>query len=233
MHAILSYARLGLEKLVNDELPTRKAQQYFSRIDQGGERLLRLLNDLLDLSKLEAGKMTYSMQNVDVARIAAETLAEFDGMARRRGVSLALDHTGGRAGAWCDADRVTQVIGNLLSNAIKFSPQGATVSVRVEVTGSSSAHDAAVVIGVSDQGVGIPAGELESVFDKFVQSTKTKTGSGGTGLGLSICRQIIRDHGGHIWAELRPGGGSIVQFVLPCDAAPVALAGTDIPEVAR
>ena len=233
MHAILSYARLGLEKLVNDELPTRKAQQYFSRIDQGGERLLRLLNDLLDLSKLEAGKMTYAMQSVDVARVASEALAEFDGMARRRGVTLALDHAGGRAGAWCDADRITQVIGNLLSNAIKFSPQGATVSVRVEVTTGVAAQDAAVVIGVSDQGVGIPVGELESVFDKFVQSTKTKTGSGGTGLGLSICRQIIRDHGGRIWAELRPGGGSIVQFVLPCEAAPVALAGTDISEVAR
>jgi PAS domain S-box-containing protein len=232
MHAILSYARLGLDKLANNRLPAHKAQQYFGRIDQGGERLLGLLNDLLDLSKLEAGKMSYQMRSVDVARVAKATLAEFEGLARSHGVTLELCATPAGATAWCDADRVTQVLSNLLSNAIKFSAHGGSASVAVEAAELAAGGARAIAVSVSDRGIGIPANELESVFDEFVQSTKTKTGSGGTGLGLSICRQIIEDHSGRIWAELRPGGGSILRFVLPCEA-PVAgaLTGTGVAEV--
>jgi signal transduction histidine kinase len=230
----LSYARLGIEKLTNDALPPHKARHYFARIDQGGERLLRLLNDLLDLSKLNAGKMTYRMQSVDVAGVAADTVAEFDGLARRGGVTLVLRQGDSDTAAWCDADRITQVLSNLLSNAVKFSPPGGAVSVEVGLAVQAAGHARRIELGVSDEGVGILADELESVFDKFVQSSKTKTGSGGTGLGLSICRQIIEDHGGRIWAELRPEGGSIVRFVLPCEAPPRLgmLTGTTLAEVA-
>ncbi len=233
LHAILSYARLGIEKLAQGELATPKARQYFSRIDQGGERLLGLLNDLLDLAKLEAGKMTYRMASVDVAGVASEAIAEFDGLARRRGVTLALSRAEGAVVAWCDTSRITQVISNLLSNAIRFSPQGGAVGVHVAPTAAGNGHGEAIAISVSDEGVGIPADELEAVFDKFVQSSKTKTGSGGTGLGLSISRQIIQDHGGRIWAQVRPGGGSIVEFVLPREAAYAApmLAGDNFSEI--
>ena len=232
MHAILSYARLGLDKLANNRLPPHKAQQYLGRIDQGGERLLGLLNDLLDLSKLEAGKMSYQMRSVDLARVAKRTVAEFEGLARSRGVTLELRGAPGDVAAWCDADRVTQVLSNLLSNAIKFSVHGGSVSVAVEAVELPAGGARAIAVSVSDRGIGIPANELESVFDKFVQSTKTNTGSGGTGLGLSICRQIIEDHSGRIWAEVRPEGGSIVRFVLPCEApAAGALTGAGAVEV--
>src|SRR4029079_3844412 len=104
MHAILSYARMGKEKLGKD-LPLAKAQQYFSRIHQGGERLLGLLNDLLDLSKLEAGKMTYHVVPVDMERLAAGVLAQCEGLARSRDVRLTLHKSALDVCAWCDAQR--------------------------------------------------------------------------------------------------------------------------------
>jgi PAS domain S-box-containing protein len=224
MHAILSYARLGLDKAVKGELLLPKAQQYFLRIDQGGERLLRLVNDLLDLSKLEAGGMTYAMQRADAGILAANVIADFEALAKAGGVRLELDAKPGSLFARCDPGRITQVLGNLLSNAIKFSPPQSAVSVRVSAVPGGGKDDQ-VMFSVSDRGVGIPDAELEAVFDKFVQSSKTRTGSGGTGLGLSICRQILRDHGGRIWAQARPGGGTLVHFVLPVAAVADSDAG--------
>ena len=98
---------------------------------------------------------------------------------------------------------------NLISNAFKFSTEGNRISI--EITRS----DQEFQVSVADQGVGIPDDELEAVFDKFVQSSKTKTGSGGTGLGLAICKQIIQDHDGNIWAENTPTGGAKFAFTLP------------------
>jgi PAS domain S-box-containing protein len=223
LHAILSYARLGSEKSAKDALSKPKSEQYFGRIHQGGERLLGLLNDLLDLSKLEAGKMEYRMQSVDLEALIAGTLLQFEGLARSRGVTLAAEISQPSTRAWCDPDRIGQVLANLLSNAIKFSKGGGLVSVtiaRAQLAHGEGAQSPALRVSVRDQGVGIPEAELDKIFDKFVQSSKTKTGSGGTGLGLSICRQIIEDHTGRIWAENRAeDGGAAVHFVLPVEPA--------------
>jgi signal transduction histidine kinase len=218
MHAILSYARLGMERVTREDYPKHKVQTYFSRIDQGGERLLSLLNDLLDLSKLEAGKMGYRMESRDVHACVRATVQQFDGMARARGVNLTLREPPDDMHAWCDGDRLAQVLANLLSNAIKFSSAGGSVSV--DLTGAYMARNerqgvAAVQIDVNDGGVGIPQDELASIFDKFVQSSTTKSGSGGTGLGLSICKEIVEDHGGRIWAECNPAGGSVFRVQIP------------------
>jgi signal transduction histidine kinase len=105
-----------------------------------------------------------------------------------------------------------QVLRNLLSNAVKFSPDGG----RIELSLQSDAQS--VVVGVRDHGVGIPEAELETIFDQFVQSSRTKTGAGGTGLGLAICREIVTAHRGHIWAENRPEGGAALFFTLPLQA---------------
>ena len=218
MHAILSYARLGVEKIAERDVPIHKIQQYLGRIDQGGERLLGLLNDLLDLSKLEAGKMAYRMAPVHLGRLARATASQFDGMARAQGLALLLEGAEADHRAWCDEARIGQVLSNLLANAIQFSQPGGAVSVCLGPgwlqEGESKVP--AVHVSVSDQGVGIPDGELEQIFDKFVQSSKTKTGSGGTGLGLSICKEIVCDHRGRIWAENNPQGGARVSILLPC-----------------
>jgi signal transduction histidine kinase len=230
MHAILSYARLGIEKLARGGAPVSKLQQYLTRIDQGGERLRNLLNDLLDLSRLEAGKMTYAMARSNLADVARAAVTQFDGLARARDIALHLEVVSENTHAWCDPDRIGQVFANLLSNAIKFSSGGAVVRIRLAagVLPGRAADEPvpAVQIGVSDHGVGIPAGELESVFDKFVQSSSTKSGSGGTGLGLSISREIVQGHGGRMWASTNPGGGTLITFLLPRAAlAEVSAAG--------
>ena len=197
MHAILSFARLGTERA--GSAPADKLQQYFARVEQSGERLLALLDDLLDLSKLEAGKMRYDMADADVSALVRGAVEEYAELVRCPGAERR--DRGRRRGphAWCDPARIGQVVRNLLSNAIKFSPQGGRIAV-VSGGGAARAGRAAVAMSVSDEGPGIPEAELEQVFDKFVQSSKTRSGAGGTGLGLSICRQILEDHDGRIWA---------------------------------
>jgi PAS domain S-box-containing protein len=220
MHAILSFARLGLEKARSPAPAVERIEHHLTRVEQSGERLLALLNDLLDLSKLEAGKMRYEMARADLAAVAAGVIEECALLARERGLTVALEVHTADARAWCDRHRVGQVVRNLLSNAIKFSPAGGRVSVVCE----DALERGALSLTVQDQGTGIPEDELESIFDKFVQSSKTKSGAGGTGLGLSICRQIVHDHGGRIWAGNRPQGGAFITFVLPRHAPPAAAA---------
>jgi len=227
MHAILSFARLGAERAMLTPVPTDKIVQYLGRIETSGARLLRLVNDLLDLSKLEAGRMTYEFGRHAVVPLVEAVEAELGVLARERGVRVRIEAAPGDAHAWCDPNRVLQVVRNLLSNAIKFSPEG--TEVRIQVAGAElragqrredQARVPAVSVSVVDEGVGIPSGELDAVFDKFVQSSKTKSGAGGTGLGLAICREIVHQHGGRLWAENNPDCGARFVMVLPVDPLP-------------
>jgi signal transduction histidine kinase len=108
-----------------------------------------------------------------------------------------------------DAAKIQQVVRNLFSNAIKFTPEGGTITVAMHYDTQGA------IVTVLDQGPGVPDAELETIFDKFVQSSLTKTGAGGTGLGLAICHEIIASHQGRIWAENHPAGGAKFTFVLP------------------
>jgi len=145
------------------------------------------------------------MKRWNLHEIASEVLWEFTELARAKSVTIKVQAPTGSTDLDCDAARMGQVIRNLVSNALKFTPEGSIVRLAVEqitvpLDDGGPATDA-VQLSVSDEGQGIPAAELETVFDKFVQSSKTKSGAGGTGLGLSICREIVRHHGGRIWAE--------------------------------
>jgi signal transduction histidine kinase len=113
-----------------------------------------------------------------------------------------------------DPGKIMQVLRNLLSNAVKFSPAGGTIELTV------GQGESGLVVSVGDQGLGIPEGEQQTIFDKFIQSSKTRTGAGGTGLGLAICREIIMAHHGRIWAENRPEGGAVFFLELPRQMAP-------------
>ena len=203
MHGILSYARFGQQK----SPPGEKLRGYFDEIHDSGSRLMALLNDLLDLSKLEAGKALYSMREAELSDVAHAVRSELQGMVDEKGLNLEVTAADGGQTAAFDSERIHQVIRNLVSNAIKFSSPRSTI--RVEVSGM----DNLVRCSVVNQGVGIPEDELESVFDKFVQSSKTRSGSGGTGLGLAICREIVTQHGGRIWAEYAPGGAE-TRFIV-------------------
>ena len=216
MHAILSFASMGNDKV--GQAPDDKLQRYFSRIEQSGKRLLLMLNDLLDLSKLEAGKMSFLMDHCDLAQTVDQVVGEFDALIKENKLKLQLETNGVVTRAWFDADRILQVVTNLLSNAVKFSPQNSVVHVvfsddQLEIDGVEPIE--AVRLTVSDQGIGIPENELESVFDKFVQSSETNTGAGGTGLGLAICKHIVEYHNGRVFAENNADVGTSFHLVLP------------------
>jgi PAS domain S-box-containing protein len=219
MHAILSFSQLGLERLASGRIDAERTRLYFDRIHHSGSRLLALLNDLLDLSKLEAGKMAYEFGRHRLSDIATLVVGELSALARERALVVEIEESGDPVFAWCDQARIVQVVRNLLSNALKFSADGRRVRLVLGTDPASGDVPAQARLAVIDQGIGIPEGELETVFDKFVQSSKTKSGAGGTGLGLAICREITHQHGGRLWAENNPDGGAVFTLVLPVEAA--------------
>jgi PAS domain S-box-containing protein len=209
MHAVLSFAELGERKAGSGDLP--KLLHYFGRIRSSGQRLLQILNDLLDLSKLEAGKMQYDMRQIDLRALVREVVEEFAPLARANAVQFQLELAPELREVRADALRMGQVIRNLVSNAIKFSPDGGVVRI-----GLHENDNAWTELRVEDEGVGIPESELGTIFDKFTQSSKTKTGAGGTGLGLAISREIVYAHDGSIHAHNRIEGGACFIVALPC-----------------
>ncbi len=171
--------------------------------------LLSLLNDLLDLAKLESGYMAFGLQACSVHVLVALVVEEVQDQLTQHHLAMDFEPPPEPLSAMVDSHRFMQVIRNLLSNAIKFSPSGGRITIAMSPRASH------LVITVRDQGVGIPEAELETIFDKFVQSSKTKTGAGGTGLGLAICREIMAAHQGRIWAANAPEGGAVFTVELP------------------
>ncbi|BEV72838.1 MULTISPECIES: ATP-binding protein [unclassified Paludibacterium] len=211
MHAILGFAEMGQSRA--DQSGQEKIQQYFKRILSSGNRLLSLLNDLLDLAKMEVGRMEYNLQEDDLPRHLRDVCDELTGMAEGTGIHIELDADPQPLLATFDSVRIGQVLRNLLTNAIKFSPPDSTIKVEARLLPGAGFPLAQV--RVIDQGPGIPPSELESIFDKFIQSSSTKTGAGGTGLGLAICREIIHAHQGEIRADNAAEGGAIFSFTFP------------------
>ncbi|MCB1874544.1 MAG: PAS domain-containing protein [Chromatiales bacterium] len=220
MHAIMGFAELGVENV--EQVDRGKLRQYFERIHSSSLRLLDLLNDLLDLSKLEAGKMEFKPRRSDLNRVANLAVAEMAELIRRKNLSVEVVKSKLDTHAIFDPEKLLQVVRNLLANAIKFSQPGEHISLRfaaseladLDAMGQSRSL-AALSLQVEDRGPGIPDRELNTIFDKFVQSSATRTGAGGTGLGLAICREIVRGHKGCIEARNRPEGGAIFTVSLP------------------
>jgi signal transduction histidine kinase len=176
------------------------------------ERLVRLIGDVLDIQKMEAGQMDYQRVLQPVAPVVEGAVAAMDSFASQAGVRLSFE-AGEGAGllrAEVDRDRLTQVLTNLLSNAIKFSESGAEVLTRLEAQGSR------LRIAVIDHGAGIPEAFRERVFQRFAQADGADSRrNGGTGLGLSICRTIVEEHGGRIWFDSVEGEGTSFFVELP------------------
>ena len=207
LHCILSFASFGIKRYQSAK--PEKILDYFSKIKESGKVLLALLNNLLDLVKLESKGTTFTFEPTDLHRLIQSVMNEFDAMLLERNLSLRYDALDFEEMVTLNADKIKQVVRNLLNNAVKFSPKGGVIDIEIRHAGN------AVRVCVRDQGPGIPPDELETVFDKFAQSSKTKTGAGGTGLGLAICREIITRHGGCIGAENKPDGGAEFFFEIP------------------
>ncbi len=216
MHAILSFADFGIRKA---QAMPEKTRSYFMKIKDAGTRLLTLLNSLLDLSKMEAGRMTFDFKEVDIVPLARNVVDEFSSLLHEHGTILEFRESGPLA-VKGDPMRLMQVLRNLLGNAVKFSPKGSRIEVVLEK------REGFARVSVADQGVGIDPGDLEEIFKMFVQSSRTKTGAGGTGLGLAISKEIIQAHGGRIWAENRPEKGAVFFFEVPL-ASPSLVQGNN------
>jgi CheY-like chemotaxis protein len=180
-------------------------------IRQSGGLLLAVLNDVLDLSKIEAGKLTLVYEPFELEAVIHPVVESFSVMAQGKGLDFKVEVDAAASGWWeGDADRLRQVIGNLLSNAVKFTPHGA-VAARLDVKDGG-----ALRLTVRDTGVGIPAEKLPALFEKFTQADNSATRRfGGTGLGLAICRELTQMMGGSIGVESVEGQGSTFVVELP------------------
>jgi PAS domain S-box-containing protein len=210
LQAILGFSELGAAR--SGDKP--KLAGMFSDIHSSGQRMLGLVNDLLDVSKIESAVGTFHLERCDLRGVVNSVLRELDPLLGKRGLRLALKAGDEPLISKVDPARIHQAVRNVVANAIKFSPEGG--ELRIDCMGSVGDE---AVIAVADRGPGIPPAELESIFEAFVQSSHTKDGSGGTGLGLAISRKIVEIHGGRITVENRTGGGARFCIFLPLRVA--------------
>jgi signal transduction histidine kinase len=212
MHAVLAFADMSIVAI--DEENPQGVRKYQQNIKRAGKRLLGLLNDLLDLAKMEAGRMKISLGRGDLKEAVDQALMELDPLIKVNKLQISTSFAKGNMESLFDKGLMIQVLINLLSNAIKFSNPGGHIVIELsEDNPATSAPE--LRCRIIDEGPGIPESELKAVFDMFIQSSKTKTGAGGTGLGLAICQKVIESHGGRIWAENGEPSGAIFTFVLP------------------
>jgi signal transduction histidine kinase len=207
LNAIIGFSEVLSERMFGEV--NAKQAEYLADILESGQHLLSLINDILDLSKIEAGRMELEPTDFDLPTAIENTLILVRERAHRRGI--ALGHTvDERLGMICaDERKVKQVLLNLLSNALKFTPEGGQINVRAEV------RNGAAEISVTDTGVGIAPQDQEVVFEEFRQVGTASKKVEGTGLGLAISRKFIELHGGRIWVESQVGLGSTFAFTLP------------------
>ena len=178
------------------------------------ERLTRLINQILDMAKMESGRAEWTTSEVDMGEVARESMASLEQLFREKGVVLEGDIPSSLPSVLADRDRLTQVMINLLSNAVKFVP-GGTGRVLVRVSGAADL----VRVEVHDNGPGLTAEECIVIFEKFRQGGNTMTDKPqGTGLGLPISRQIVEYFGGNLWVESEPGAGANFIFTVPVPA---------------
>lgn len=161
--------------------------------------------------------MVFKKSWCDFSEVIEHTLSELESLIKYKSLTLTAEVTAKNTSAICDKQRMIQVMVNLISNAVKFSSRGDDIRVCV-ADGHLPDGTEALCCSVADNGAGIPEDELEEVFGKFIQSSKTKTGAGGTGLGLAICLEIVAAHGGRIWAENRKPKGAVFSFMIPRNA---------------
>jgi len=204
---ILAYSEFLLDE-TSDPL-TEDQTQFLSVIRSSSEFVVRLVNDLLDVAKIEAGRLQLNLQPTDLGAIVRQNVSLNRTLAAKRGVGLQL-HIEPLPVMAIDPDKIEQVLNNLISNAVKYSPPGTAVNV------SLSRHNDHLVLSVQDQGPGIPQDELDKVFQPFeTTSVQSPRGEKGTGLGLAITKRIVEGHDGRIWVESEPGRGAAFRLSLP------------------
>lgn len=207
LNAILGYTELILDSIYG-EVP-EKIQEVLERLEKNGRHLLNLINDVLDLSKIEAGQLTLSLNEYSMGEVIQTVSTSVEALAAEKDLDLKVKVSKDLRIGKGDEQRIVQVILNLVGNAIKFTDEG---EVKVEATVSNETF----LVSVSDTGPGVTEADQQKIFEEFHQADGSSTRKkGGTGLGLSISKKIIDMHGGRIWVESTPGKGSTFRFTLP------------------
>jgi sigma-B regulation protein RsbU (phosphoserine phosphatase) len=192
------------------DMPRGRQEELLAIIAQESQRLSRMINQLLDLSRIEAGKMEWRLEPLDLGRVVAHAVQANRSLFEERGIVMSVRATDGEPQVLADRDKLIQVLTNLLSNAAKFTPPGGHVEVR------TFQDDRQAVVEVEDSGVGIPPGQIGAIFEKFRQVGDTLTAKpDGAGLGLPISREIVLAHGGSLTVRSAPGQGSCFRMSLP------------------
>jgi signal transduction histidine kinase len=207
LNAIIGFSEVLTDRMFGDL--NEKQEEYLKDIYASGTHLLSLINDILDLSKIEAGRMELELTDFHLPTALDNALSLVRERAGRRNIALhtRIDNRLGEIRA--DERKVRQVILNLLSNAIKFTPEGGRIEVQ------AAPKDGFVEVSVSDTGVGISPEDQEAVFEEFRQVGTAEKKAEGTGLGLTLCRKFIELHGGRIWVKSQVGEGSTFTFTIP------------------
>lgn len=217
LNAIIGFAQV-LQKQYYGPL-TEKQADYAGYILKGGQHLLGLINEILDLSKIEAGKMELKLSTFPLRRVLEDSLLLFKEKAARHRLNLYLEVDEKITAVEADESKVKQILYNLLSNAVKFTPDGGKIRVKAELkgTGRKETGESVIVVNVADTGIGIPRSEQAKLFQPFVQLDGSYTRKyEGTGLGLSLVKRLVELHGGRVWVRSRgPGKGSFFYFTLP------------------
>jgi signal transduction histidine kinase len=208
LNAIIGFSEVLGDRMFG-ELNDKQAE-YIQDILSSGRHLLSLINDILDLSKVEAGRMELALERFDLPTTLENTLTLIRERASRRGLGLSLDVDDGLGEIVADERKVRQIVLNLLSNAVKFTPEGGSVGVKAALA------DRAVEVSVADTGIGIAPEDHAAVFEEFRQvGTDYARKHEGTGLGLALTKKFVELHGGTIWLKSAPGEGSTFTFTLP------------------
>jgi len=211
MHAILSFANFGIKK--TGHVPDEKIIHYFEQIKNSANRLMPLVDNLIELSSLEAGIIECHMLEHDIFPIIMVVVQEQEKIAEKKQINFQVSHSEAQAKAKLSKSCIIKVVRHILQNAIRFSKEQSTITISIDCYYEN--NHPFQKISFSDNGMGIPEQELKDIFLKFFQSSKTKTTAGGTGIGLAICKHIIEKHGGKIWAENNPDQGATIAFTLP------------------
>ncbi len=209
LHSILSFSQFGLERL--GKADNEKIRSYLEKIHYSGEIQLNLVNDLLDLARLESNSQDLFIKQYNLYLLIKSVVAELSSLYENKNIRVTIISEENELYIQCDSSKIMQLIRNLLGNAIKFSPKESEITITCEKTYKS------IKMTIQDQGPGVPDGEKELIFDKFNQSSRTRTGAGGTGLGLAICAQIIEVHKGQIWVENAKPQGAAFKVLLPVE----------------
>ncbi len=199
--------------MIKPRMTSEKRDKLLRIINNETDRLARLISDILDLTKIEAGKLSWHITRVSLNDIVQTSVAGIQSLADNKSIEIKVAMPPTLSLLFGDRDRLIQVITNILSNSIKFTPQGGGIKISAIQESSPKSQ---IVVTISDTGIGIPPTDLELIFEKFRRSGDVLTyNNQGTGLGLAISRQIVEYHGGVIWAESALGQGSIFTFTLP------------------